>query len=110
MGRPKLLLLDEPLTSLDPSHQHAIVALVASLQRELRIAVLFSSHDLNPLLGAMHRVLYLGGGRAALGPVDEVVTGPVLSRLYGSPIEVVRLRGRIFVMSGRPAAEPTGLA
>ena len=48
----------------------------------------------------MDRVLYLGSGQAALGTVDEVITGPVLSRLYGSDIEVVRLRGRIFVMSG----------
>ena len=62
--------------------------------------MLFSAHELNPLLGAMDRVLYLGGGKAMLGTVDEVITGPVLSRLYGSEIEVVRIGGRIFVMSG----------
>ncbi len=62
--------------------------------------MLFSAHELNPLLDAMDRVLYLGGGKAVLGAVDEVITGPVLSRLYGSEIEVVRLGGRIFVMSG----------
>jgi zinc/manganese transport system ATP-binding protein len=45
-------------------------------------------------------VLYLGSGHAALGAVDEVISGPVLSRLYGSEIEVVRVNGRIFVMSG----------
>jgi zinc/manganese transport system ATP-binding protein len=100
IGRPRLLLLDEPLISLDPHHQRAVVELAKSLQAELGIAVLFSAHELNPLLGALDRVLYLGGGQAALGTVDEVITGPVLSRLYGSAIEVVRLRGRIFVMSG----------
>ncbi len=100
IGGPRLLLLDEPLISLDPHHQRAVVALVRSLQAELGIAVLFSAHELNPLLGAIDRVLYLGGGQAALGSVDEVITGPVLSRLYGSEIEVVRLKGRIFVMSG----------
>jgi zinc/manganese transport system ATP-binding protein len=105
LGRPRLLLLDEPLMSLDPHHQAAVVGLVRGLQRELGLAVLFSAHDLNPLLPAMDRVLYLGGGRAALGTVDEVVTGPVLSRLYGSEIEVVRLGGRIFVMSGAYAVE-----
>ena len=62
--------------------------------------MVFSAHELNPLLGAMDRVLYLGGGKAVLGAVDEVITGPVLSRLYGSEIEVVRLGGRIFVMAG----------
>ena len=70
------------------------------LQQELGITVLFCAHELNPLLGALDRVLYLGGGRAALGTVAEVITGPVLSRLYGAPIDVVRLGGRVFVMSG----------
>jgi len=100
IGRPRLLLLDEPLTSLDPSQQTIVVELASTIQRDLGITVLFSSHELNPLLGAMHRVLYLGRGQAALGAVDEVITTPVLSRLYGSEIDVVRLKGRIFVMSG----------
>ena len=105
LGRPQLLLLDEPLISLDPRHQHGVVALVQRLQRELGMTVLFSAHELNPLLGAMDRVLYLGSGRAAIGPVDEVVTGPVLSRLYGTEIEVVRAGGRIFVLMGEAEAE-----
>jgi zinc/manganese transport system ATP-binding protein len=100
IGRPRLLLLDEPLISLDPAHQQAVVTLVRSLQVELGIAVLFSAHELNPLLGALDRVLYLGGGHAALGSVEDVITGPVLSRLYGSAIDVVHVNGRIFVMSG----------
>jgi zinc/manganese transport system ATP-binding protein len=100
IGHPALLLLDEPLISLDPHHQRVVVELAKSLQAELGIAVLFSAHELNPLLGALDRVLYLGSGQAALGAVDEVITGPVLSRLYGSDIDVIRLRGRIFVMSG----------
>ena len=100
LGRPRLLLLDEPLISLDPHHQSAVVELTRTLQQDLGIAVLFSAHELNPLLGALDRVLYLGRGHAALGTVDEVITSPVLSRLYGSDIEVVRVNGRIFVMSG----------
>jgi zinc/manganese transport system ATP-binding protein len=100
IGRPRLLLLDEPLISLDPARQRTVVELVKSLQMELGVAVLFSAHELNPLLGALDRVLYLGGGHAALGTVDEVITGPVLSRLYGSAIDVVHVNGRIFVMSG----------
>jgi zinc/manganese transport system ATP-binding protein len=93
--RPRLLLL-----SLDPHHQRGVVELARALQVELGIAVLFSAHELNPLLSALDRVLYMGGGDAALGSVDEVITGPVLSRLYGAEIEVVRLNGHIFVMSG----------
>jgi len=100
VGSPRLLLLDEPLINLDPNHQRGVVELAKKLQSELRIAVLFSAHELNPLLGAIDRVLYLGSGHAALGTVDQVITGPVLSRIYGSEIEVVRLKDRIFVMSG----------
>lgn len=100
LGAPKLLLLDEPLISLDPHHQRGVVELVRRVQQELGITVLFSAHELNPLLNALDRVLYLGNGTAALGTVDEVITKPVLSRLYGSPIDVMRVNGRIFVMSG----------
>jgi zinc/manganese transport system ATP-binding protein len=100
LGRPKLLLLDEPLISLDPAHQGAVVEIVARLRRELGLAVLFSAHELNPLLHAIDRVLYLGAGAAVLGPVDEVVTSETLSRLYGAEIEVVRVRDRVFVMAG----------
>ncbi|SAK51298.1 ABC transporter-like protein [Caballeronia hypogeia] len=100
LGNPRLLLLDEPLISLDPRHQTGVVELVRRVQRELNITVLFSAHELNPLLNSLDRVLYLGSGRAALGTVDEVISKAVLSRLYGSPIDVMRVNGRIFVMSG----------
>ena len=100
LGKPRLLLLDEPLTSLDLNHQQGIVKLVFDLSRELGLTVLFSAHEINPLLGVIDRVLYLGNRQAAIGRVDEVIAGPVLSRLYGTQIDVVRLDGRIFVMSG----------
>ncbi|HYZ40402.1 MAG TPA: ABC transporter ATP-binding protein [Stellaceae bacterium] len=100
IARPQLLLLDEPLVNLDPHYQGDLVGLTRSLRDELGVTILFSAHELNPLLGALDRVLYLGRGQAALGTVDDVITGPVLSRLYGAKIDVVRLKGRIFVMSG----------
>jgi len=100
IGRPKLLLLDEPLISLDPAHQKSVVETVKRLSVELKIAVLFSAHEINPLLRAIDRVLYLGAGKAVLGAVDEVISGPTLSRLYGAEIEVLRVGGRVFVMSG----------
>jgi zinc/manganese transport system ATP-binding protein len=100
LGRPKLLLLDEPLISLDPGHQKSVVEIVKRLRDDLKIAVVFSAHELNPLINAIDRVLYLGAGKAVLGAVDEVFTGPVLSRLYGTDIEVVRIRDRVFVMAG----------
>jgi len=99
IGNPRLLLLDEPLISLDPRRQHEVIELATRLCREMKITVLFSAHDLNQLVGAIDRVLYLGNGQAALGAVDDVITEPVLSRLYGAPIEVVRTGKHIFVLS-----------
>jgi zinc/manganese transport system ATP-binding protein len=99
VGEPKLLLLDEPLISLDPPRQQAVIDMVRDIAGRLDLTVLFSAHEINPLLGALDRVLYLGNTQAALGSVDEVITGPVLSKLYGAEIDVIRLHGRIFVMS-----------
>ena len=99
IGDPKLLLLDEPLISLDARHQEIVIDVVKNVCRDRKITVLFSAHELNQLLGTIDRVLYLGNGQAALGRVDEVVTAPVLSRLYGADIEVLRAGGHIFVMS-----------
>ncbi len=100
LGRPRVLLLDEPLISLDPAHQKAVVEIARRICDDLKVAIVFSAHELNPLVNAIDRVLYLGGGAAVIGPVEEVVTGPVLSRLYGAEIEVVRVRDRYFVMAG----------
>ncbi len=99
MGDPKLLLLDEPLISLDARHQEVVIDVIKNVCRERKITVLFSAHELNQLLGAIDRVLYLGNGQAELGTVDEVVTAPVLSRLFGTEIEVLRAGGHIFVLS-----------
>jgi zinc/manganese transport system ATP-binding protein len=99
LGEPRLLLLDEPLISLDYRYQEAVIELVRRFARDRNITVLFSAHELNQLIGALDRVLYLGNGHAALGTVAEVVTTPVLSRLYGADIDVVRADGRIFVLS-----------
>jgi zinc/manganese transport system ATP-binding protein len=99
LGDPQLLLLDEPLISLDYRYQDAVIDLVRRFARERNITVLFSAHELNQLIGTLDRVLYLGNGHAALGTVAEVATAPVLSKLYGTDIQVVNVDGRIFVLS-----------
>jgi zinc/manganese transport system ATP-binding protein len=99
LGHPKLLLLDEPLIMLDARHQEIAINVVRKVCRDRGITVLVSAHELNQLIGALDRVLYLGHGQAVLGTAEEVVTAPVLSRLYGTEIEVVRASGHIFVLS-----------
>jgi zinc/manganese transport system ATP-binding protein len=99
LGEPQLLLLDEPLISLDYRYQETVINLVRRFARERGITVLFSAHELNQLIGTLDRVLYLGNGHAALGTVAEVATAPVLSKLYGTDIQVVQADGHIFVLS-----------
>ena len=97
--RPRLLLLDEPLANLDIRSIAEIVALLRRISREHRVTVLLSAHDMNPLLPAMDRIVYLANGRAASGRTDEVVRTEVLSELYGYHIDVIRVHGRILVVA-----------
>jgi len=94
---PELLLCDEPLLSLDLNSQRTITGLVDRRRREHGTAVVFVTHEINPVLPYVDRVLYLAGGRFRIGSVDEVLTSGTLSELYGAPIEVVRSGGRILV-------------
>ncbi len=98
LADPRLLLLDEPLANLDPAHQQEAVALVARVCRRRGTAVLLVSHDINPLLKVTDRVLYMAHGHTAIGAPDEVITSRTLSHLYAAPVEVVRTKGRYFVV------------
>jgi zinc/manganese transport system ATP-binding protein len=101
---PKLLILDEPLDSLDIPNQAAVAALIRRVCSAAGVAVLLVAHDVNPLLGYLDRVVYLAGGHAVAGPVEEVITAPTLSRLYGAPIEVLRTSDGRLVVVGTPDA------
>jgi zinc/manganese transport system ATP-binding protein len=98
LTNPRLLLLDEPLANLDIAHEQEIVSLVAQVCRARDVAVLLVSHDINPLLSVVDRVLYLARGHSAIGTPQEVITSATLSRLYSSPVEVVQVLERIFVV------------
>ena len=100
VSRPQLLLLDEPLANLDLRSEQEIVTLLGKLAREQEIAVLLSAHDMNPLLPVMDRIIYVANGKVATGSTDEVVTSEGLTRLYGHPVDVLRVRGRVVVVAG----------
>lgn len=95
---PQLLLLDEPLASLDIAGAGEIVRLVERVRRRRGISVLFVTHDVNPLLPYVDRVLYLANGRSLIGSPEEVINREQLSGLYGAPVEVVETLGRLFVV------------
>jgi zinc/manganese transport system ATP-binding protein len=99
VSQPRLLLLDEPLASLDVRNQVAVAALVATLARARQIAVMLIAHDVNPLLPLLDRVMYIARGKVAVGRPSEVITSERLSALYDANVEVLRdRRGRLFVV------------
>jgi zinc/manganese transport system ATP-binding protein len=100
--RPQLLLLDEPLDSLDLANQASVAALVAEVCRSAGVATLLVAHDVNPLLPYLDRVVYLAGGHAVEGPVEQVITTDTLSGLYGAPVEVLRASDGRLVVVGQP--------
>jgi zinc/manganese transport system ATP-binding protein len=100
LSHPKLLLLDEPLSNLDIKSAYEVVQLVSHIGKEQNIAVVLVAHDMNPLLSVMDRVFYLADGKAAIGKVEEVFRNDVLSNLYGYPVEVLKVGGRMLVVGG----------
>ena len=102
---PALLLCDEPLAALDLRHQQDIAALIDGQRRSRRTAVLFVTHDINPVLPYVDQVLYLAGGSFRLGPPDRVLTSKGLSELYGAPVDVLPCRaGSSWCRPRRPAS------
>jgi len=106
IGRPRVLLADEPLANLDLRSGHEVVSLLSRISREQGIAILISAHEMNPLLPVLDRVVYLADGRAASGTVGEVVRSDVLSELYGRRVDVLHVRGRVLVVAGTGDEDP----
>ncbi|MGH9057517.1 MAG: metal ABC transporter ATP-binding protein [Acidimicrobiales bacterium] len=102
--RPRLLLLDEPLDSLDLPNQAAVATLLSRIRRDEGVTVVMVAHDVNPILPYLDSVVYLAGGRAATGTARDVIAGPTLTRLYRTPIEVLRASDGRLVVVGLPEA------
>ena len=96
---PALLICDEPLAALDLRHQQEVAALIDQRRREHGTAVIFVTHEINPVLRYVDQVLYLAGGRFRLGPPDEVMTSASLSALYAAPVDVISAHGRLVVVA-----------
>jgi zinc/manganese transport system ATP-binding protein len=103
---PRILLCDEPLLSLDLNHQRAVTDLVDARRRSHGTAVVFVTHEINPVLGLVDRVLYLARGGHRVGTPDEVLTSESLSRLYGTRVDVVRVHGRVVVVGAPDEQAP----
>jgi zinc/manganese transport system ATP-binding protein len=99
LNKPKILLLDEPLMNLDPYYQATLVSLIDDIRLQYGITILFTSHDINPLLTSVDRVLYLAKGKAVIGLVDEIINSKKLSELYGLDIQVIQHEQQLFVIN-----------
>jgi zinc/manganese transport system ATP-binding protein len=98
IDEPDLILADEPLSALDLAQQKVIAELLDQERREHNSAVIFVTHDVNPVLSMVDRVLYLANGKFKIGSPDEVLRSDVLTELYGTTVDVVRNQGRIVVV------------
>jgi len=94
---PEILLLDEPLSNLDINHAQEIIALLTEISKHRGVTIMLVSHDINPLLPAADRVLYMAHGNSAMGAPDEIITSATLSKLYDTNVEVIRSGSHVFV-------------
>lgn len=104
VSKPGLLLLDEPLSSLDLRSANAVVDVVDRVAHQNSVSVLLVTHDMNPLVHVMDQVMYVVNGQAVLGPVDQVVRKEVLQALYGHEVDVVRVGSRILIIADEVVA------
>jgi len=99
VGGARMLLLDEPLDSLDLNNQQAISELIRGVCRAEGVTVLLVAHDVNPILPFIDRVVYVAGGHVLCGHPEEVIRTDTLTRLYGAPVEVLHTTdGRLVVV------------
>jgi zinc/manganese transport system ATP-binding protein len=102
IDKPSILLLDEPLESLDIPSQQGVASLIQRICREQGVTVLLVAHDINPILPFVDRVIYIAGGHTAIGSPSEVVTTETLSQLYGARVEVLTTTDGRIVVVGQP--------
>jgi zinc/manganese transport system ATP-binding protein len=103
VGDPELLLCDEPLLSLDLANQRVVSRLIDRRRADAGTAVLFVTHEINPILPMVDRVLYLVDGRFRVGTPEQVMTSVTLSELYCTEIDVLRVRERLVVVGADDA-------
>jgi zinc/manganese transport system ATP-binding protein len=107
VGKPDLLLLDEPLANLDIKHEVNLVQLIDKIVNTQNVSVLLIAHDLNPLLPVLDKVIYVANGHVSSGAPAEIISSKSLSSLYGTPIEVLRdSKGRVAILGTEESAHP----
>ena len=93
--------MDEPLSNLDIKRIKDLVELMSDVVKSRNVTAFLVAHDINPLIQALDKVIYIANGKVATGTPEEVLTSKCLSALYGTDVEVLRdSRGNIVVVGG----------
>ena len=101
VGEPNVLVLDEPTNGMDLVSTTQILGLVRELHERDRLTVIMVSHALNEVANYVERIALVVGGGFRIGSVDEIMTEPVLSEMYGIPVEVDSFNGHRIVLARR---------
>ncbi|NJE04608.1 metal ABC transporter ATP-binding protein [Thermococcus sp. M36] len=100
MSDPKLLLLDEPLSALDPSARVEVANVLDRIRRERGITMIITTHDINPLIELGDRVMLLNRRLVAFGRPEEVLRDSIIKSVYGPLAKVIPVEGRLFCITG----------
>ncbi|MEP6756900.1 MAG: ABC transporter ATP-binding protein [Chthonomonadales bacterium] len=98
VGKPNLLILDEPTNGMDLASERAIMELVRHLHDSDGITVLMVSHLLNTVVNYSQRIAIVGDGIIREGEITEMITSEALSSLYSLPIQVLEIDGRRVIL------------
>ena len=99
VSKPDLLLLDEPLANLDIRREKNLIQLASEIVKSQGVTVLLIAHNINPLLPVLDSVMYIVEGKITTGTPNKIFTSEALTKLYGTPIEVLRdSQGRVAVL------------
>lgn len=98
--RPRLLLLDEPLSAVDVKSQWEILETLKRLEREEKIGVILVTHDINPIIEYTDEVILLNRRIIAKGNITEVITEENLRKAYGPNIRVVKSGTICYAITG----------
>jgi ABC-type Mn2+/Zn2+ transport system ATPase subunit len=96
---PQILLLDEPTTGIDSPTAHSIIDLIRKLHKELRLTIIFVTHEINMISAYIDRLVILNKSLIASGKPKEILVNEILSRVYGKEVMILeRERGAYVIM------------
>ncbi|WP_461866850.1 metal ABC transporter ATP-binding protein [Thermococcus sp.] len=100
ISNPKLLLLDEPLSALDPSARAEVAAVLGKIKREKKITMIITTHDINPLIEIGDKVMLLNKKLIAFGSPEEVLRDEIIKSVYGPLARAIKVESRLYCITG----------